>query len=193
MIHIDVRADIRSAQVFLRELAGERGTARATSRSLNRTATTVRAEAARLMQKKRALRIGVIKNAMSIKRSTAVDLVAIVTTSGRPIPIRHFANMGQRGVTARVVPGSKRVLLRRRGNKAFTTPHLGGGTTVFVRQGSGRLPIVKWPAVPGLPTVFVQGHIVRALKAIVSSVFPRRFREEMNYEISKAKAKAGAS
>jgi hypothetical protein len=47
--------------------------------------------------------------------------------------------------------------------------------------------------VPGLPTVFVQGHIVRALKAIVSSVFPRRFREEMNYEISKAKAKAGAS
>jgi hypothetical protein len=145
------------------------------------------------MQKKRALRIGVIKQAMSIKRSTAADLVAIVTTSGKPISIRHFSNVGQRGVTARVVPGSKRVLLRRHGNKAFTTPHLGAGVTVFVRRTMNRRPIEAWPRVPGLPTVFVQRHIVSAIRAVVASVFPRRFTEEMNYEINKAKIKAGAA
>jgi hypothetical protein len=192
LIHIDVRADIRQAQIFLRELAGEKGTARATSRALNRTATTVRADAARLMQKKRALRIGVIKQSLSIHRATVFNLEARVTTSGKAIPIRHFSNVGKRGVTARVEPGTKRVLLRRHGNKAFTTPYLGGGVTVFVRRGRSRLPIAKWSPVPGLPTVFVQSHITRALKAVVASVFPRRFKEEMNYEINKAKARAGA-
>lgn len=188
MIHIDVRADIRKAQIFLQAL-GENGTKRATARALNRTATTVRAEAARLIRKKRALRIGEIKKALSIKRATTGSLAATVTAKGRSISIRHFAKYGPRGVTVRIAEGGKRTLLTRYGNKAFVNPVWRPG--VFVRTTKKRLPIEAWTRVPGIPTVFVQQAIVDAIKRVVAHVFPARIKHELEYEIAKAKAKAG--
>lgn len=188
-IGLNVRADIRSAQLFLRELGPGRGTHRATSRALNKTATAVRAEGAKRIQEQRALRIGVIKQAMKITRATVQRLTAIVSVSGKPISIRHFANVGTRGVTVRIRKGGKRTLLRRYGNKAFTNPAIGAGLSIFVRQTKKRLPLAKWPPVPGLPSVFVQERIVAALHRVARDVFHRRFREEMNFEINKARIK----
>lgn len=188
-MQISVTADVRSAKMFLSELGGTgRGVNRATSRALNKTATSVRAEAARMMKQKRDIPISEIKRQMAIKRATVRTLTAVVTVSGRPISIRHFARHGARGVTVRIEQGSKRTRLMRHGNKAFVNPVWRPG--VFVRKGKKRLPIVAWTPVPGLPSVFLQDHIVHAIKKLVHDVFPRRYREEINYEINKARIKA---
>jgi hypothetical protein len=186
MIKIDVRADIKKVQMFLR--ATEQGAKRATARALNKTATTVRNTAAGLLQEKRNLRIGEIKKQMRIERANVRKLAATVTVSGRPISIRHFASAGKRGVTVRVEKGGKRTRLARYGNRAFVNAAWRPG--VFVRKTRKRLPIEAWPPVPGLPKVLVQERIVDALKAEVARTFPKRFKEEMNYEINVAKGRA---
>jgi hypothetical protein len=198
VIELDVRVDIKKAQLFLR--ATKEGTARATSRALNRTATTVRAEAARMIQEKRALNISVIKKAMRINRATTKRLEAAVVVSGRPISIRHFSSLGLArtngkvtgitGISARILRGGPRRLLMRHGNKAFTNPKLGGGLAIAYRTGKSRLPISSWAPVPGLPTVLVQSKIVAAIRKVVAEVFPKRLKEEMNYEINVAKRRA---
>jgi len=141
-----------------------------------------------MMKEKRNLPVSEIKRQMAINRATVRNLTAVVTVSGRPISIRQFANYGARGVTVRIEQGSKRTRLMRYGNKAFVNPVWRPG--VFVRTSKKRLPIVEWPRVPGLPSVFLQDHIVAAMKKLVRDVFPRRFNEEMNYEINKARIKA---
>lgn len=184
MIGLDVKADVKKVQLFLRSLSSQ-GTKRATSRALNKTGVTVRAEAARRIQQKRNLRIGEIKKQMRLERATVNKLLTTVTVSGRPISIRHFATAGKRGVTVKIERGGKRTRLQRNGNKAFINAAWRPG--VFVRKSKRRLPIVAWPPVPGLPTVLVQDQIVQALKQLASETFQKRFREEMNYEIQKAK------
>jgi len=201
VIDIAVRVNTRSADVLLRELSGDRGLGRATARALNRTAITVRAEAARLLQAKRALPIGQIKGSMDIKRATPRNQVAKVTVSGKPIPLRYFATAvghyrGSHGVSIRIEKGVKRTRLIVGGRKAFVNPKW--NPNIFVRTGvvyGGNHPkqqIEKRPPVPGLPTVLVQDAIVKALKTVIGNTFPRRFNEEMNYEINVAKQKASA-
>lgn len=198
MIQIDVRADIKQAQIFLR--ATEKGAKRATARAINRTLTTVRAEAARLLQEKRALPIGQIKKQMRIKRATAQNPVGAVVVSGKPISIRHFSRLrfermggkrtGISGISAKIEKGSRAYLLKRHGNKAFTHPKIGGGLAIVYRRGKSRLPISAWAPVPGLPRVLVQSKIVAAIRNVVAAVFPVRMKAELNYEINVAKNRA---
>lgn len=198
MIELDVRVDIKKAQLFLR--ATEQGAKRATARALNRTAVTVRAEAARMLQEKRALNIGTIKKAMRINRATTQRLEAAVVVSGKPISIRHFSRIrlartngkvtGVSGISARILQGAPLKLLQRHGNKAFTSPKIGGGLAIVYRRGKSRLPISAWAPVPGLPKVLVQSKIVAAIRKVVGDVFPKRMAEELNYEINVAKRRA---
>jgi hypothetical protein len=185
MISIDVRVDIRKAQVFLR--ATQQGTARATYRALNRAALAVRAEAVKLLRERRNLPASVIRAAMRIKNASIDNLQAAVIVSGQPISIRHFSNVNKRSITAKVTRGGARVLLRQNGNRAFTNPKLGGGVTPFVRLSKARLPIRAWPKVSGLPRVIVQARIAEALKAVGSSTFVKRFDHEMRRELERAK------
>lgn len=190
-IEVDLRADIKQATLFL--TAVERGSTRkALPRALNKTATTVRADAARRLQERRSLKIGVIKGAMRIERATITKHRAAVVVSGKPIPIRHFSRAGDRGVTVRITRGAKRHRLMRHGNKAFSNSKFAGGN-IFVRTGRSRLPISKWAPVPGLPRVLVQKEIVAALRRVIAQTFPRRLEEELRFEISKARIKYARS
>ena len=200
MIHVDVRTDFRAARIYLRHLSTDQGIKRATARALNRTATSVRAEAARMLRQKRALRIGDIKKAMRIVRATTKKLVAEVVVSGKPISIRHFSRLrfermggkrtGISGISAKILQADRAKLLRRHGNKAFTNPRIGGGLAIVYRKGKQRLPISAWAPVPGLPTVLVQEKIASALKLLATSMFKERLKDELNYEINVARRKA---
>jgi hypothetical protein len=187
VIKVTAKADFRGAKLFVE--AVDKAGQRASARALNRTMTTVRAEAARLIQQKRDLPIGEIKKSMQVQRATAHNLIAVLKVSGRPISMRHFANGGKRGVTVRIEKGSKRTLLTRYGNKAFINPVWRPG--VFVRKGKSRLPIVSWPPVPGLPTVLLQEQVYGALKALASRAFESRIGAELNYELSVMRKRFG--
>ena len=100
------------------------------------------------------------------------------------------ANMTKRGVTVRIKQGAKRQLLRRRGIPAFINASSKLGPNVFVRTSSARLPIQKWSPVPGIPVVFLRAEISSSMKRIARQVWPRRLREEMNFEMNKAMSKA---
>lgn len=198
MIKLDIRADIKKAQLFLR--ATEQGTKRATARALNRTMTTVRAEAARKLQEERNLTIGEIKKQMRVDRATVSRLVAMLTVSGKPITMRHFSRLrfdrangkvvGVGGISAKIRKADRYKLLRRHGNKAFTNPKIGGGLAIVYRKTKKRLPISAWAPVPGLPRVLVQTKIAEALKDVAVTTFRKRIAEELNYEINVAKSKA---
>jgi hypothetical protein len=184
----DVKADFREVQRMFKELGP--GVNRATSRAINKTATPVRNEAAKQIQQKRNLNLGVIKKELRLFRATYNRLTASIVATGKPIPIRHFkANQTRHGVTVAITKGrGNRVRLQRHGNKSFMVARL--GNNVFVRQTKRRLPIMKWTPVPGIPTVFVQKHLLDAMTKVASTVFPKRFREEINFEIQRAQAKA---
>lgn len=198
MIEIDVRVDVRKAQVFLR--ATQQGARLATARAINRTLTSVRAEAARMLQEKRNLPISQIKKQMRVVRATAQKPEGAVVVSGKPISIRHFSRLrmermggkttGISGISAKILKAGRATLLRRHGNKAFTNPKIGGGLAIVYRTTKKRLPISAWAPVPGLPKVLVQNQIVAALRKVVATMFPERMKAELNYEINVAKLRA---
>lgn len=200
MIEVNVRADFKKVDIFLKALAGPEGTKRATARALNRTLTTVQARAARELQEKRNLRIGEIKKQMRQDRATVRRLIAKLTVSGKPISIRHFSRVrfdrangkvvGVSGYSAKILKSDRYKLLRRHGNKAFTNPKIGGGLAIVYRKTKKRLPISAWAPVPGLPTVLVQQKIADALRSVATTEFPKRLRAELNYIVNVAQRKA---
>lgn len=200
MIQIDVTAYIQGASLFLRDVPP--ACRRAASRALNRTVTTTRATAARLLQAERNMLMGAIKSQMFVKRSTAKNLVAKIGVRGGPIAIRHFAFLryetikGQRtgisGITYKVRKSDRRKLLKRGNRKAFTNPALGGGVSIFVREGPTRLPIVKWSPVPGLPHVLVSKAVETAIRTTAVQTFVKRYDQEVRYELMRQEARAAA-
>jgi len=177
---LGVEVDVRKAQMFLR--SASTANKRATAKALNLTATAVRVEAADKIKEKRDLKKSVIKDALRIVKAAAANLEARVTASGKPIPMRQFSRVGKRGVTARIEPKGKRTRLEMYGNKAFVNQQY--SPTVFVRTSKKRLPIEVWPAVPGIPRVFVQDHVIAALKSVAATVFPKRYKEQLNYQLN---------
>lgn len=197
MIEINVSAHVDGAMAFLRETPP--AMRRPAARALNRTVTTVRKEAAQLLQGERNILIGTIKKQMYVRRATAKVLRAIVGVRGGPISMRHFAYLrfetikGQRtgitGITYKIRKSDRRKLLKRGNRKAFTNPALGGGVTIFVRQGQKRLPIAKWPPVPGLPHALVKQSVETALRKTAVRVFQQRFDHECRYELMRLQKK----
>lgn len=171
---ITVRHDMQSVMFFYRDLAEQYP--QAVARTLNRTATTARAEAARLINGVYNIRIGAAKDQMRIERATRRDLRARVRVSGRPIPLIDFsARQTGKGVSVKVKNARKVV------SHAFiaTMPRT-GHTGVFVRKGKGRLPIRQLFSL-SLPAAFTQKEIIEAVIKVATSRFGEVLGQEMNY------------
>jgi len=190
-VRFNIKADFREAERLLKTLGP--AAKRATARAINKTARAVKAESAREIQQKRNLRISRIKRQLGLSRARSTRLIATITASGRPISIREFrANQTRKGVTVKIGKSSPRIALRKYGNKSFRNLGFAKGS-VFVRTGSKRLPIEKWPPVPGFPSVFVQRQVQAAMLKTARTTWTKRFREEIGFELRKAEARARAS
>lgn len=193
MIELSVEADIKLATAYLSSVETQ-GVPAASARALNRAATAVKTLSAREMNKVRNLKVGVIKSTMFTRRATRQTQVATVGVTGRPISIRHFASKASQGggtkwVTVRIGSRGKYIRLQANGFKGFINAKWRPGVFVRTRKSRGRNPkgyIKAWRPVPGLPRVFVQDHIVRAMKTEAWTVFNRRFAHEVGREIDKA-------
>lgn len=154
-------------------------------RALNRTATTVRAEAARRIGREYNIRIGAAKDEMKIRRATAADLKAAVVVSGRPIPLVEFdARQTAAGVSVKV-KGTRKVV-----GHAFLATMKTGHQGVYIREikGSakrpGRLPIRQLYSL-SLPAAFTQEQIMDALTAIATGRFGEVLQQEMRFVMIK--------
>jgi hypothetical protein len=191
-VHFDAKRAIAALEGY-REGVG----ARAVSRALNRTATTVRAEAARVIAPQvRPLRIGEIRRAIAVRRSTPDTLVAVVRAGGRRrIPITALgARQTRAGVRVRV--GGRSFLIQH----AFIGPVRGGrdGARIRAPDFKGQLvdavryrqkrvnrsgmdvPIAEIFA-PGIPAVFVERQVLEVLGRVARERFAVAIAQEVRF------------
>jgi len=179
-VTISVKSDMQAIIVGLQNYRNELIDG-AVVRALNRTATTVRAEAARDIHEEYAgLKISAIKDRIDIQKATKVTLRTIISVSGRPIPIVEFdARQTAAGVTVKV-KGARKLL---RGAFIATMPsgHIG----VFYRRGfaghrAGRLPIDQVFSI-SLPTAFSNKKVFDAVVRAAKERFPAALAQEARY------------
>ena len=175
-LDISVRSTIRSATLQLEARA--RGAVDAsTVRALNRTATTVRAQASRKIRERYNLKAGVIKAQMKVLKATRSRLVAQIVAAGRRIPLIEFsARQTGKGVTARVTRA------RRLYRGAFITTMRSGHTGVFLRLGPERLPIKQLVGI-SIPKAMAERRIHAALAKLAAERFAIEFVRDLRFRL----------
>lgn len=188
MIKLDIRADIRQAQRYLTNLRKDAVQA-AAARAINDTIITVRAEGAREIKDEHpALRIGDIKNAMTMKRAHKYNLRGLVATQGKPLSALLFRPTGGRvrkrgGKTpVSVMLGKSRGVVMVNGRKGFRIARY--GDEVFVRRfGKGRqVRRFRGPSMPGVFRAQSARFVV-----IAQQRWATAFRNRLKFEIERAK------
>ena len=179
---IDVRADIRSAQKFLK--LTQSGVRKAAARAINDTLITVRKDGAQLIKDAHpALKISDIKRAMDMRRATARNLEGRIGTTGKPLSLKLFgATQTKRGVSARM-GAARKGLVFYRGRKAFIIkPYQ---DEIFVKRENGGVRRYRGPSLPG---VFRAQQ--KRMLAIIKARWPKTFKSRLDYEIAQASRKA---
>lgn len=178
-MQISVSHNLSSVALAYKDLA-DKYVNQATVRALNKTATTVRAEAARKIGREYNIKIGAAKSQMWITQANRGRVKATITVSGRPIPLVEFDARQVRGGVSVKVKGTRKVV---RG--AFIATMRTGHRGVFVRTSGRRLPIRQLFAL-SLPVAFSQKQIVDALLSVASDRFAETLRQEIRFAQLKA-------
>jgi len=131
------KQDMRKLQQIL--LAVPKEMPKVMSRSLNKTATTVRAKSAREMSKPSGLGIAVIKKAIEFEKATYKKWVARLDVFGKKIPLIHFKarrqgtgvayNIGQKfvhGGFIQTMPTGHKGVFKRKSEKRYPFRELHG-------------------------------------------------------------------
>ena len=178
---LDVRLDLREVEAMASDVQRKRIPI-AASRAINKTLGNVKTEASKRIKEERALSSKVIKDALNVYKATRSRLYGAVVASGRPIPLRDYqARQTRKGVTVKVSPGGRKLVVQS-GNKAFQVERY--GQHVYVRTGNRRLPIKKLYG-PSIPATFLNKHVIDALDAVAGDNWPKRFAEELRYELAR--------
>lgn len=199
MIHLNVQVDIRQAERFYSNLR-KNAVKQAAARAINDTLITLRAEGARMIRRDhKALSIGAIKSAITMKRAHQHSLRGSVSTTGKPQTLLLFRVLGGEGSRRRLGPrgqvslirtrrpltaviGNQRSVIEYKGRKAFRV--LAYGNEVFVRRHAKGRQIRRLRG-PSLPGVFrAKGG---PMKALAERRWATTFRSRMAYEIERAK------
>jgi hypothetical protein len=170
MIRLSIKQDFEAA---LRQLNGTpKQIEKVARRSLNKMAQRARTVARRHTARRMGVKQSAIKNAITVKRASAGGLTSAVKGSGKPLSLIHFgAKQTRRGVTARAY-GERKLY-----PETFIQKSRGGGSQVFVRERSSRLPIRKlWG--PGVPSTMAQEEIIEALEEKVRTDLPKIIEQE---------------
>ncbi len=188
-MRLDIRENIQAATLSLTAIP-EKATKQATVRALNRTITSVRAQAAREMRKDYgSLPIRILKAMMKFTRANTATLTAKLTFSNKRIPlIRWNAVQTSRGVR---VKGPKNMetwtgdpITTEMLNNAFIqTARSNGVKNVYIRvAGSKRYPI-EGIVVASLAATYVEGRISAALNTAARLKFQENFVRELRFAL----------
>jgi predicted DNA-binding protein (UPF0251 family) len=191
VIKLSVTIDIDAA---LKKLQTTREAARkAIPRALNKVATTARAEAARAIKDAGyGMKIGLIKNAISIIRANDGELIVYIRATGRPIPLIAFgARQVSGGVSVAVKNGRKTIA------DAFIATMHSGHKGVYMRadgsrhiprrlkRGGPALPIKELYG-PSIPSQFSSQAIRAAIERTARDRFPVVLQQELRYVLPKS-------
>lgn len=191
---VDVRHTLRGLSVELGLYPREQMAA--TVRSLNKTLTTVRAEAARKISDAYRIKVGEAKKGLRIENASRTHLKGAVVASGRPIPLIAFsARQTKRGVTVIVTgrksishafiatmrSGHRGVFVRTRSTKPLVFRH---GKGSRIRRTGQDLPISELLSI-SIPAAFVQRKVSDSLISVAQRRFAEVFAQEARFRLSK--------
>jgi hypothetical protein len=189
---IEIRHTLDRLSARLSLLPAER--LQAAVRALNRTMTTVRAEAARELQDEYVgMRIAAIKKRLRFTRATRANPSATITFSGKRIPLYGNFNMrgvGRWGVRFRGLPWRLETI-----SGDAVTPEMlerafrqrsrrTGRADVFARHTSRRESFDLIVA-PGIARAFAERNIGVALERVARDRFEIVFEQEAKFRLSK--------
>lgn len=192
MITVDVQHSLRALTARLDLVPKE--VMAAAVRSLNRTMTTVRAEAARDMAAEfRGLKIGTLKRQMKFKRATRSEPVASITFSNKRFRLYGNWNIRHSGgkhlrlgrLPFRLETGDGRQIGDAELRSAFIQrARTNGVPNVFLRTGRARYPIAVLVA-PSLAAAYVERAIGRRLAQVARDRFAVVLQQEAKFQLSK--------
>lgn len=187
MLKINVKADISNALAKLERVRDD-VREKAIVRALNKTADQVKVQAAReIRDAGYNLKVAKIKQAITIRRASKSELVAVVRASGRPIGLINYgARQLKTGVSVQVKGGRKVI------KGAFIATMPSGHRGVFVRKGKGHKKVgtgrTAWHGLPidelfgpSIPSVFLNQVVQDALQSAIREKFPQIFQHELDY------------
>jgi hypothetical protein len=189
---IDIRHTMDRLTANLHLLPGER--LAAAVRALNRTATTVRAEAARELQKSYpGLRIAAIKKRIRFTRATRSSPSVAVIFSGKRIPL--YGNFGMRsagkwgvrfsGLPWRIETVSGEAVSPAMIERAFRQRSTRTGRAdVFSRHTAQRQSFELLLA-PGIARAFAEAGVGAAIVRVARARFEVVFQQEAQFRLSK--------
>lgn len=203
MISIDVKFDVKKLTNKLNKIQRTVIPA-ATSSALNKVAITARKESSSIiikrMGKSKGLSAAGFKRLIKIRKSNKRTLVAILSVTGRHIPLIAFSARKAKGGVVATAWGKRKLY-----KGAFIAKVQSGHRGVFKRSGSrrGDLKRVKKGANvgqryrpqlsiaelfgPSVATVFKNIEVTNVMKGVIKSKFPKIFRRELEFRLSKLK------
>ncbi len=181
-MEFNVRSDVKDVLAMLNETQ-KFIVPKAAARAINKTITTVNAQAARDIKKDIGgkLSISEIKASMNKTQANPRALYAAIYAKGRRIPLIKIdpsASQDSSGVNYKTGKGRNHI------PHAFVSTMKTGHKGVFKRKGSARLPIQELYG-PSLPKVFTNGVIMQAMSKVANERWVKAFQQEINYELSK--------
>ena len=179
-MEIDVKVDIKEVTRELNRLQRSVIPA-ATKAALNKTASQVSTVAKRDIAKTVGLPQKTIAPSFKVFKSSIQSLRATVEASGKALNLIRFkAKQTRRGVTAKawgkrkLYPGT---FIANQGRTVFKRSSVGGHRVK-------RLPIEPVHG-PSVPREFIRARVQRAMQQVVSTKFPKIFRDQIKYKLSK--------
>jgi len=186
-MEFSVKADVAQVLKSLDDIQ-RNGVQSAAARSLNKTLTTVAAEAARQIKadigpSSGGIKIGDIKAQLQKLLAKPRALTATLRAQGKRIPIIKIdpnAVQTATGVVYRSGSTNHEI------PHAFLTMVKNGHRGVFARRGQSRLPISEKYG-PSIPKVFLNNVVLAAMQKTAETRWEKVFQQELNYELQKWK------
>lgn len=184
-MRVDVRADIKQVLKMLDETQHHL-VPKAAARSLNKTITSVNAEAARQIKADLGTAINISTIKASIKKINAMPkkLYAALYAKGGRLPLIKLDPQAKQTASG--------VSYKNKGRGRIHIPHAflatmrNGHRGIFKRKGTQRLPIEEL-AGPSIPKVFINDFILKAMERIAKERWIKVFQHELNYILKKFK------
>lgn len=198
MISIDIQPQLREIRASVATAARELPD-RVTVQALNRSATSVRAEASREIRKVYTLRASSIGRAISLQRANRANLTAVLTATGNRLSLTQFTGVRQtkRGVSVEIKRGNRRVI-----SHAFLAQMKSGHRGVFIRayEGTGGqapvyrnkrarksgndLPIAEITTL-SMPKAFTSERVLGALQRVARQRFTVEYERAARFYLSR--------
>lgn len=157
-------------------------------RALNRTARGARTEASRAIRERYIVKARDVSNALKFRYARRGRHQAVLQFSGRSIPLAKF-QVRSRAVR-RIYRQAHARVLRGGAYKPITGGFLAtmrsGHKGVFVREGSGRLPIRERFG-PSIPQMMSHEASMARVRKRINEDFDKNLTQQYNYEMGKRK------